>query len=318
MMTIIWLLILLVGTTIAGLVWFTWKTRRQVETAVPPRGQFIEISTGRLHYVDKGDGPAIVMIHGLGAQLGNFDYALVDALSSTHRCIAIDRPGMGYSDRPDDAPANPRAQAAYVAEAIDKLGLDRPLIVGHSLGGAIAVCLARDFPQKTRGLALLAPLTRGGDAPSPAFASLGIKSDMMRKALAWTLATPLGMRNVDMVFNLVFGPDPVPRDYSTRGGGLLGLRPGSFFNTSRDYVSSMADIKWMRASYGDLQVPMAVLYGEDDRILSVETQGRKLVADHPEIALDVIPGGHMLPLTHPDACVDFIRRNDPGLDKRMA
>ena len=171
----------------------------------------------------------------------------------------------------------------------DKLGLDRPLIVGHSLGGAIAVCLARDFPQKTRGLALLAPLTRGGDAPSPAFASLGIKSDMMRKALAWTLATPLGMRNVDMVFNLVFGPDPVPRDYSTRGGGLLGLRPGSFFNTSRDFVSSMADIKWMRASYGDLQVPMAVLYGEDDRILSVDgyavrgfSDFQRLVSTSPE------------------------------------
>ncbi len=313
MMTVIWVLLALVAATVAGLVWFTWSTKRKVEAAVPPRGDFIEISTGRLHYVDKGQGPAIVMVHGLGAQLGNFDFALVDALSSTHRCIAIDRPGMGYSARPDDAGASPRAQAGYVAEVIDKLGLDRPLIVGHSLGGAIGVCLALDHPEKIRGLALLAPLTRGGDAPSPAFASLGLSSNLMRRIIGWTLATPLGMRNTDLVFNLVFGPDPVPRDYGTRGGGLLGLRPGSFFNTSRDYVASLNDIKWMRAGYETMPVPMALLYGEDDRILNVESQGRKLVADHPAIQLEVIAGGHMLPLTHPDACVDFIRRHDPAL-----
>lgn len=313
MMTVIWLLVLLIAATVTALVWFTWNTMRKVEAAVPPRGQFIDISTGRLHYVDKGQGPAIVMIHGLGAQLGNFDYALVDALSATHRCIAIDRPGMGWSDRPDDAPANPRAQAGYVAEAIDALGLERPLIVGHSLGGAIAVCLAQDFPEKARGLALLAPLTRGGDAPSAAFASLGIRSDLVRKALAWTLATPIGLRSTDMVFDLIFGPDPVPPDYSTKGGGLLGLRPVSFFNTSRDYMASLADIKWMRAGYADMPVPVAVLFGEDDRILSVETQGRKLVADHPAIRLEVTQGGHMLPLTHPQACAEFIRRTDPGI-----
>ncbi|MCM2562162.1 alpha/beta hydrolase [Lutimaribacter sp. EGI FJ00015] len=313
MLTILWLVLGLVALTVAGLVWFTWNTKRKVEAAVPPRGQFIEISTGRLHYVDKGQGPAIVMVHGLGAQLGNFDYALVDALAETHRCIAIDRPGMGWSERPEGAAANPRAQAGYVAEVIDKLGLDRPLIVGHSLGGAIGVCLALDHPEKIRGLALLAPLTRGGDAPSPAFASLGIRSPLMRKIAAWTLATPMGMRSTDLVFDLVFGPDRVPADYGTKGGGLLGLRPGSFVATSRDYVASMTDIKWMRAGYAEMPVPMAVLFGEDDRILSAETQGRKLVAEHPAITLELIAGGHMLPLTRPEACTDFIRRNDPGV-----
>lgn len=312
MMVVLWLILALVAITLTGLVWITWSTKRKVETAVPPRGQVIDISTGQLHYIDRGTGPVVLMIHGLGAQAGNFDYALIDKLADRYRCIAIDRPGMGWSDRPDEAPANPRAQAGYVAEVIDALGLEKPLIVGHSLGGAIGVCLAMDHPEKIRGLALLAPLTRGGDAPSPAFASLGIKSDLLRRIIGWTLATPMGMRNSALVFDLVFGPDPVPVDYGTRGGGLLGLRPKSFFNTSRDYISSMRDIKAMRAAYADLRVPMALLFGAEDRILSVEAQGRKLVADHPHIQLQEIPGGHMLPLTHPDACADFIIRHDPG------
>lgn len=312
MMVVIWLIPALVAVTLGALVWITWSTKRKVEAAVPPRGQFIDISTGRLHYIDRGTGPVIVMIHGLGAQSGNFDYALIDKLADRYRCIAIDRPGMGWSDRPGEAPANPRAQAGYVAEVIDTLGLQKPLIVGHSLGGAIGVCLAMDHPEKTRGLALLAPLTRGGDAPSPAFASLAIKSDLLRRIIGWTLATPMGMRNSALVFDLVFGPDPVPADYGTKGGGLLGLRPKSFFNTSRDYLASMTDIKAMRAAYADLRVPMALLYGTEDRILSVDTQGRKLVADHPHIALQEIAGGHMLPLTQPDACADFIIRHDPG------
>jgi len=313
MMVLLGLILALVALTVAGLVWVTYTTKRKVEAAVPPRGHFTDISTGRLHYIDRGTGPVVLMVHGLGAQACNYDYALIDLLADRYRCIAIDRPGMGWSDRPDDAPASPRAQAGYVAEVIDKLALEKPLVVGHSLGGAIGVCLALDHPEKIRGLALLAPLTRGGDAPSPAFASLGIKSDLLRRIIAWTLATPMGMRNTAQVLDMVFGPDPVPPDYGTKGGGLLGLRPKTFFTTSRDYIASMADIKFMRAGYAEMPVPMALLYGTQDRILSVDTQARRLVADHPQITLQETPGGHMLPLTQPQVCADFISRSDPGL-----
>lgn len=310
MATFILILALVPVVVVLWLVRTTWRIAHMAEAAVPPMGRFITAPTGQMHVIDQGSGPAVVMIHGLGAQAGNFAHGLMGALASTHRCIAIDRPGMGWSERRADTPANPRAQAAQIVAALDLMGIERPLVVGHSLGGAIALCLALDHPDRIRGLALLAPLTLGGDAPSPAFKALAIKSDLWRRIVSWTLATPMGMRSAPMVLDQVFGPDPVPADYGTAGGGLLGLRPVSFYNTSRDYMASLADLKWMKAGYPALKVPVSILFGADDRILSPDTQGRAMVVRNPAVRLEVIPGGHMLPLTHVAACADFIRRAD--------
>lgn len=81
MQDIIFLTVFLAVALVSGLIWFTWKTKRRIEAAVPPRGAFEVISTGRLHYVDRGEGPAVVLIHGLGAQLGTFDQFLVPELA---------------------------------------------------------------------------------------------------------------------------------------------------------------------------------------------------------------------------------------------
>ncbi len=309
----LWIFALLVAIPVMAVLWLvrtTWRVKAMAEAAVPPQGRFVATPDGKVHVIDQGTGPAVVMIHGLGVTAGNFSYGLMGALAPTHRCIAIDRPGMGWSDRKDTTPATPRAQAAQIVAVLDAMGVERPLVVGHSLGGAIALCLALDHPERIRGLALLAPLTLGGDAPSPAFAALGIKSDLWRRVMAWTLATPMGMRNAPAVLDQVFGPDPVPNDYGTKGGGLLGLRPQTFFNTSRDYMASLADLKWMKAGYPGLRVPVSILYGAEDRILSPQTQGHAMTARNPAIKVEVIAGGHMLPVTHVAACADFIRRAD--------
>lgn len=312
-MTAVLVLLAMVALGAGWLLRSTWRMKRVAEAAVPPLGRMIDTPTGRLHVIEQGTGPAVVMIHGLGVTARNFSHGLMGQLASTHRCIAIDRPGMGWSDRAEDAPANPRAQALQIMAALEAMGVNRPLVVGHSLGGAIALCMALDHPDRIRGLALLAPLTLGGDTPSPAFKPLAITSDRWRHVIAWTLATPMGMRNAPAVLDMVFGPDPVPADYGTAGGGLLGLRPKSFYNTSRDYMASLADLQWMKAGYPGLQVPVSILYGADDRILSPETQGRAMAGRNPAIKVAVIPGGHMLPVTHPAQSADFIRRADPGL-----
>ncbi|WP_319823503.1 alpha/beta fold hydrolase [Thalassovita sp.] len=315
MQAIIWAALAVLAVVATWLGWnigLTRRTARKVEQAVPPRGKFLTVSTGRLHYIDKGQGPVVLMIHGLGAQLGNFDMGLADDLARDHRVIAIDRPGMGWSDRPDDADASPRAQAAVVAEVIDKLKLERPLVVGHSLGGAIALCLALDFPEKIRGLALLAPLTGIPKEPAPPFVGLNIPSDRKRWFLSETLAIPASIKAAEDVFHYIFGPNPVPRDYSVRGGGLLGLRPVSFRNTSRDFLASGRNLKWMGENYANLQVPVHILYGRDDRILDPVEHGEKLATRHQFIQLHTVDGGHMLPLTHQDQAAAFIRQADPA------
>ena len=310
MIQFLFALFVIVLLLMAGLVWFTWNTKRGAELAIPPRGKFIDLPGTRLHYTDEGSGPAIVMIHGLGGQMGNFNMALTPLLTADHRVIVIDRPGMGWSSRDEGALANPRAQADTVAALIDALGLERPLVVGHSLGGAIALCLAMHHPERTRGLALLAPLTQPPSGPIEAFKGLAITGRIKLFVTSWLLAIPMSIRTAPQVLDQVFGPEPVPDDYAVKGGALLGLRPASFRNTSRDYLASGRDLRWMAGQYDSLQVPVRILYGEEDRILEADLHGRALVAKHPRIGLEVIAGGHMLPITRAQDCARFIRETE--------
>src|SRR5882724_12578148 len=221
-------LILLLAVIIAGLAWFTASTAKRVEALLPPRGQFMDIDGQRIQYVDTGGTkPAIVMIHGIGGNLLHFGYAMADKLANDYRVILVDRPGAGYSTRPDHAPATLTAQAKTIATLIRRLGLKQPLVVGHSLGGALSLAIALDHPDCAGGLALIAPLTHAQDDVPEPFRGLVINSRVMLKIMAWTLAIPMSIRSAPVLLKIVFGPDAVPADFPTRGGGLLGLRPKS-------------------------------------------------------------------------------------------
>ncbi len=137
---------------IAALVLLTAWTAWAAERAVPPCGQFIEIKGARIHYLDRGQGRTIVMIHGLGGQMANFSHSLLDRLTDEFRVILVDRPGSGYSTRPRGASARLKAQGDTIAAFIRALRLDRPLLVGHSLGGAVALATALDHPACVGGL----------------------------------------------------------------------------------------------------------------------------------------------------------------------
>jgi pimeloyl-ACP methyl ester carboxylesterase len=309
-MGILLALVLIVAAIVLGLVLFAANTARKVEAAVPPRGQFIAIDGQRLHYVDSGgSGPVIVMIHGLGASLWNYTYALVDKLSGDFRVIAVDRPGSGYSERADDAPARLGAQADTLAKFIRALGLKQPLLVGHSLGGGLSLKIALDHPDCAGALALIAPFTHAqDDAPEP-FQRLVINSPVMRKIVAWTLAIPLGIRNAPKLLKIVFGPDAVPADFPIRGGGLLGLRPKAFYNTSSDLVAANEDVPGMMQRYGGLTIPLGMLYARGDQVLDYRKQGEAMKLQCPGLDLVLLDGhGHMLPVTAPEATADLIRR----------
>ena len=131
-------LVLLLG----GLAIFSARTARQVEKLLPARGRFIDVDGERIHYLDEGSGPPLVLIHGLAGQIRVFTHSLLDHLKSNHRVIILDRPGCGYSNRSPKASAAVSAQARTIARFIEALELERPLVVGHSLGGAIALALA--------------------------------------------------------------------------------------------------------------------------------------------------------------------------------
>ena len=302
--------ILIIALIVAGLVLFAANTARKVEAAVPPCGQFIEIDGQRLHYVDTGGtGPAIVMIHGLGGTLWNFTYALVDKLSGEFRVIAVDRPGSGYSARADDAPAKLSTQANTLAKFMRALGLKQPLLVGHSLGGALSLAIALDHPDCAGALALIAPLTHAQDDVPEPFRGLVINSRVMLKIIAWTLAIPMSIRSAPELLKIVFGPDAVPADFATRGGGLLGLRPKSFYNTSSDLAAVNEDLPGMMKRYGGLSIPLGMLFAKGDRILDYRRQGEAMKQTCPALDLVLLDEhGHMLPVTAPDSTAGLIRR----------
>jgi pimeloyl-ACP methyl ester carboxylesterase len=201
--------IAVIGLVLAALALFTAWTARQVEKRVPPEGRFLEIDGERIHYVDEGSGPPLLLIHGL-AETRNFTYALLGMLKQDFRVVILDRPGSGYSTRSAAAPADIATQARTIIRLCQALGLEQPLVVGHSLGGAVALGLALNHPERVAGLALLALVTHQPERTPPPFDGLAIRSPLLRRLIASTVATPLSITNRERALDILFGPQPVP------------------------------------------------------------------------------------------------------------
>ena len=298
------LLVLCAGGALAL---FTLRTARRVEAALPPVGRFVAVAGARLHVVERGAGPAVLLVHGLAGQMGDFTYAVLDLLASDYRVVAVDRPGSGYSTRAPGASASLGAQADALAALIDGLQLGRPLVAGHSFGGAVALALAQRHPERVAGLALIAPLTHPvDDIPAP-FRGLLIPWPWLRALAAWTVATPANLLGRGAVLRMVFAPEDVPPDFDTRGGNRLGLRPSNFIAASADLVAAAEHLPSLVRRYGEMRVPVSVLFGRGDQILDPRVQGAALAAAIPGVELTLVDGGHMLPITAPERTAQFIR-----------
>lgn len=289
-----------------GLSFYADRIAREAERLVPQDGRHLQVAGARLHYVERGSGPAIVMVHGLGGQLRNFGYGMLEPLARDHRVILLDRPGSGYSTADDDTEPGIAAQAAIVARFIEALGIERPLIVGHSLGGAIALSLALERPDLIRGLALIAPLTQPQDTVPEAFRGLAAIPPSMRRLMARTLGTPLSHLAADRTLKAVFAPEVPPADFVTRGGGALAQRPGNIAAAAADLSAAHHEMGAIAARYPTLSVPTSILFGRDDAILAPPLHGDVTAAAIPAARITMIEGGHMIPVTAPDATARFV------------
>lgn len=298
----------------AGLAAFSQWAGRRAEREVPADGQFVEVESGgiqaRLHYVDVGQGPPIVMVHGLGGQLRNFTYALADKLAAHHRLVIIDRPRSGYSTVSAGVEPGLKDQADLIAAAIRQLGIERPLLVGHSLGGAISLSLALDHPGLVSGLALIAPLTQPQAEVPVAFRALAASgaSKVGRAFLANIVAVPLGTLSAKQTTAMVFAPETPPADFATRGGGALALRPGNVYAAAFEMQAASPEMEKIVARYGELTLPVAILFAREDNILDYRLDGEKTAGAIARVRLELVDGGHMLPVTQPDLTSRFIER----------
>jgi pimeloyl-ACP methyl ester carboxylesterase len=164
--------ILLLGGLTAGAVaalWAypRWLVRRSENldlADVPKPGNTIALHGVSIHYVDRGQGPPLVLIHGLGGSICNFRYN-IPVLSQHLRVVALDLKGFGYSERPATGDYSLTAQARLVGELMDRLGIPRAAVLGHSMGGAIALRLAATWPEKVDRLILVGSAPPGRMVP---------------------------------------------------------------------------------------------------------------------------------------------------------
>ena len=293
---------------VAALVGWSAYVTRGIERMIPADGQRIEVSGVDFHYLDLGprDAPAILMLHGILSNWRIFTYFLAPAMARDHRVVVIDRPGWGYS-RLTGGRLDIAGQAEAIAALIDRLDLHQPLVVGHSMGGAVSLALALAHPSKLRGLALIAPYTQPVERPPEPFKGYVVPGPL-RAALAWTLAIPIAMRTSKARTIEVFHPDPVPEDFAVRGGGALAIRPEGFVSGAYEMGVAKEAMDVQAPRYGEVRVPVAILYAHGDALLDPELHGTDTAAAIPGAQVEMVEGGHMLPVTHPELTEAWLRR----------
>lgn len=123
-------------------------------TRYPFAAQYLDLPAGRMHYVDEGDGPAVVMVH--GNPTWSFLYRhLIRHLRPRYCCVAPDLLGFGLSDKPPDWSYQPQEHAANLAALIEHLGLSDLTLVVHDWGGPIGLSYAIEHPERVRRLVIL-------------------------------------------------------------------------------------------------------------------------------------------------------------------
>jgi pimeloyl-ACP methyl ester carboxylesterase len=149
-------LLLGTGAALAAMALFVQYRTKKAEQENLPSGKFIEVDGVCLHYVERGQGQPVVLLHGNGTMAKELDVSgVLDLASKKYRVIAFDRSGYGYSERPRTTIWNPTAQAHLLYRALQHLGIEQPVVVGHSWGTMVATALALEQPEYVRSLLLL-------------------------------------------------------------------------------------------------------------------------------------------------------------------
>jgi len=253
--------------------------------------------------------PAVVLLHGATANLGDMRLALVERLRGRHRVIAIDRPGHGWSERADGAAdASPRRQAAVVREILRKAGVERPVLVGHSWAGAVALAYALDYPNEVGGLLLLSPLAEPWRSGLRRYAEL-VDTPGLGAFLAYTVAMPVAWLNLDRLLWRAFAPKAPPVDYVERASILLALRPATVIANFQDLARFNSFIAVLVPRYPSIETSAVIITGNSDHLISTPRQARLIVRQLPNAQLIVLPGvGHMPHHAQPKRVVEAIEK----------
>jgi pimeloyl-ACP methyl ester carboxylesterase len=294
--------------------WNTYRARK-VEREHPPAGRFVTVDGVRLHYVEKGEGsPPVVLIHGNVVTAEDFDLSGVLDLAAErgHRVVAFDRPGFGYSDRPRRAAWTPAAQADLLRQTFARLGIERPIVLGHSWGALVALALALNHPDAVRGLVVLSGYyypTLRIDVPLVSLAAIPLIGDVLR----YTVSPLVGTAMLPLNFKLMFGPAPVPDRFKRGFPRGLPVRPSQLRAEAQESASMVPAVAAMQDRYRELRMPVVIMAGAKDRVVDVGRHAMRLHEDIPQSSLRLSPGvGHMLHYAVPEKVADAIEAAATG------
>jgi pimeloyl-ACP methyl ester carboxylesterase len=284
------------------------KQTRDAERRHPPIGRFLDVDGVRLHYIERGQGDPLVLIHGNGTMIQDFTVSgLVDRLADRYRVIVIDRPGYGYSARPRQL-WTPRAHARLFRQALAQLGVGRAMVYGHSWGTLVAVALALEAPELVRGLILGSgyyyPTLRADTflLSPPAIPVIG---DAMRHTVSPFVARAM----LPGMIKGMFQPAAVPARFDRKFPKALMLRPLQLRAAAEDAALMTPSVMELQRHYRELKGPLTIITGADDQIADVGRQSERLHHELPGSEFIALPGlGHMVHHLAPDAVAEAIDR----------
>ena len=286
-----------------------WQTG-SLDRRYPPQGAFVDIGEGaRLHYTERTpvgvERAVVLLLHGASGNQADVMLPLGDRLAAAgFRVLAFDRPGHGWSDRPDGhADASPARQAVLIRRGLDRLGVHHAIVLGHSWSGALAANFALDQSDVTQGLVLVSPVLypwSGGVAwyYGPAV------SNWFGPVFTHVITLPIGQMLMPAGVAEVFAPQAAPPDFVERTGVSLVLRPSEFEDNADDVGQLLAFVTAQGPRMPNIVVPTAIVAGSGDRIVSPSIHAEHAVRDIAGATLTILPGrGHSPHWTDPEVVV---------------
>jgi pimeloyl-ACP methyl ester carboxylesterase len=285
-----------VGGAVVAVVSFRWLTRRREDIdwrSVKPPGQIIDVDGVPMHYIERGTGPnAAVLIHGLGGHTYTFRY-LIPELAKDHRVVAVDLKGFGYSGRLRKSDYSLTEQARLVMRLMDALSIDRASVVGHSMGGEVAMRMAAGWPGRVERVVLAASVS-GDRIPT-------LPVTPLIKPFLWLFARIFGRR----IFRRQFYD---PRK-ATKEALEAYRRPLRIKGTGDAVYQLLRDgQREKRVDHSRIKQPVLILWASHERILPRWVLGRLRKHFPRAEVITVDRAGHLLLEEQPEASNATIRR----------
>lgn len=267
----------------------------------------LDLPDGRtLAYAEAGTGAPVVVIHGTLMTLEDMWLGPVPRLAEQFRVIAVDRPGHGFSRRRGASDAHLWQQAALIRDGVRALGLERPIIVGHSYGGAVALAYGLQFPEEIAGGVALAPIC----FPEPRLEHLvfGPRAAPGGHFASRVLGRAMDPALLPLLWNAMFLPATMPPGYAAANPFGLAGTAEQLVAEGEDAAGLLSGLTRSALSYPACRVPVRILAGDSDIVVSTPRHGYWASHRIPGAAFTLLSGtGHMLHHQHPDAVLNAVR-----------